>query len=176
MDTTDDNLKQDEQPHQTLPQVQADSATPTINTNGLNAGSDAAPEDASAVHPHQETNFPHDSGIDTDSMQSRHDSTETIFLDQPSIAATAALTGFQFAEEQDLTPDVRRIPKQSRQRRRKVVGVEQRYDFDCLTGARQRLGYRERRVRAIALQPRGLLVHALWRMLMCWVGRARRRV
>jgi hypothetical protein len=119
MDTTDDN---------------AESASLAIDTNDLNASSGAVPEDAPVVHLHQETNATIDSGIESESAQSLHGSTENSITDQPSIAATAALTGFQLAEEQDLTPDVRRVPKQQRRRWRrrcrKAVDGEQRYDFD----------------------------------------------
>lgn len=169
METSDQ--RPDEHPDSTLPQFRANNATTTVDTNV--PSSEAAPKDATAVYPQQYANASLDSGIDAG--PERVASAGNGGSSQPG---ESAVMDPQLAEEQNLTPDVRRVPK--RRRRRKAscrhIGREQRYDFD-LTGARQRFGYRERRVRSPAARvDRGLLARGCVGMLIRSAVRVRRLV
>jgi hypothetical protein len=117
-----------EQPDRTLP---LDSHTTDVNpTNPREDAGEAAPDNAAAVYPHHQANSSLDSGIETEYQTDAN-------LDAVSANGTAgswtAQQGAappmeaQFAEEQELTPDVRRVPK--RHRRRKCGAVSHRYDF-----------------------------------------------
>ena len=115
--------KHDDTPDRTLPQFRTDSA---------------------ALHPGQQTSFSLDSGIETDDQASANANHNTPATDGTTDSASApSLVEAQLAEEQELTPDVRNSLLRIAERRRDRL-------IDFLTGARQRLGYRERHVRGPA--------------------------
>lgn len=117
----------------TMPQFRADSAAATVTAT--EPRNDAAPGEVDAHRPHLQHNVSLDSGIDTDGQASneatRDGSTENdVAYANPTSQNSAdphSLAQAQLAEEQELTPDVRRIPLRPRRRRAGVT--EHRYDL-----------------------------------------------
>ena len=121
MDRTDEN--RDDQASRHADHTQAQNTDRITTTTSITEKQESAPDYAGAIHPNPQMNVSLDSGISTSYQPQEGGADAPVAGSSNTQPVEQAL----IAEEQELTPDVRRILKRRRHRRRGYVS--DRYDF-----------------------------------------------